>query len=465
MMMRVRAQAATSCLRSFIAVILLHDGYGVGISSAFLLEPQLLALPLTAGGLKGIMPGTSSSYPLRSKKALQEVDEHTIISPTTVQTNDKHGRSDNVSNADNHPPTLFHLSLKSMLDLNNDGKVDIEDLHVVTNNLKLHCLDVNGDGNIDAEDAKTALSIMALFTALLTSSPLPADAKGGGHGGGGGHGHSSHGRGHGRRSGTPGGGVNSDDDDMGGFYRPNHTLGMKDFQPTVCWQLPEEGEEIHARYEGAKDYVPSTVIEVDKSRCEFKSIPLDDGDGVVVPWTHTQVSNLEVYAIISLFVGVFALDRGFGSFLKSRDLELEFEEFDTVFDRLDKPNSWGVSSSPASGTYTGTATERGTVQTIESTLEFKENGSIKGSGSDSMDGEYTINGHWRQDKEESTIHHQIYLVQWKEYYNRGFHVVVQGVMHEKLWTYGNSTNISNKITGEFTSTREVTGTFELGQWS
>jgi len=161
-----------------------------------------------------------------------------------------------------------------------------------------------------------------------------------------------------------------------------------------------------------KDYVPSTVIEVDKSRCEFKSIPLDDGDGVVVPWTHTQVSNLEVYAIISLFVGVFALDRGFASFLKSRDLELEFEEFDTVFDRLDKPNSWGVSSSPASGTYTGTATERGTVQTIKSTLEFKENGSIKGSGSDSMDGEYTINGHWRQDKEESTIHHQIYLVQW-----------------------------------------------------
>eukprot|EP00581_Thalassiosira_minuscula_P008628 CAMPEP_0183708618 /NCGR_PEP_ID=MMETSP0737-20130205/4866_1 /TAXON_ID=385413 /ORGANISM="Thalassiosira miniscula, Strain CCMP1093" /LENGTH=390 /DNA_ID=CAMNT_0025936513 /DNA_START=393 /DNA_END=1568 /DNA_ORIENTATION=- len=82
------------------------------------------------------------------------------------------------------------VAVHSILDVNNDGKVDIEDVKAALSSL----LDVNRDGKLDVKDIKAAISI-ALMTGALVLSPQSALAKGGGgHGGGHGHSNSSHGR-------------------------------------------------------------------------------------------------------------------------------------------------------------------------------------------------------------------------------------------------------------------------------
>mmetsp|Transcript_3825 Transcript_3825/g.7169 ORF Transcript_3825/g.7169 Transcript_3825/m.7169 type:complete len:134 (-) Transcript_3825:1040-1441(-) len=77
------------------------------------------------------------------------------------------------------------VAVHSILDVNNDGKVDIEDVKAALSSL----LDVNRDGKLDVKDIKAAISI-ALMTGALVLSPQSALAKGGG-GHGGGHGHST----------------------------------------------------------------------------------------------------------------------------------------------------------------------------------------------------------------------------------------------------------------------------------
>lgn len=80
------------------------------------------------------------------------------------------------------------FAVRSILDVNGDGKVDAEDVKAALASL----LDVNRDGKVDVKDVKAAFSLV-LMTGALFLAPPAAHAKGGG-GHGGGHGHGSHGR-------------------------------------------------------------------------------------------------------------------------------------------------------------------------------------------------------------------------------------------------------------------------------
>lgn len=107
-------------------------------------------------------------------------------------------------------------------------------------------------------------------------------------------------------------------------------------------------------------------------------------------------------------------------------------------------------STSRSGTYKGYATEwnnTGEVtQDVKSTLVFNDDGSVKESGLDALDGPYTIAGKWR------IINGVDVKVNWKETYD-DFSVTVSGNMLEG----GNKT----RIKGKFRSSFGYKGTFEI----
>merc|ERR1712232_739535 len=80
------------------------------------------------------------------------------------------------------------VAVHSILDVNNDGRVDVEDVKTALASL----LDVNRDGKVDVKDIKAAFSIVLMTGALFLAPPSAVAKGGGGHGGG--HAHSHHGR-------------------------------------------------------------------------------------------------------------------------------------------------------------------------------------------------------------------------------------------------------------------------------
>eukprot|EP00553_Chaetoceros_curvisetus_P003088 CAMPEP_0204612262 /NCGR_PEP_ID=MMETSP0717-20131115/345_1 /ASSEMBLY_ACC=CAM_ASM_000666 /TAXON_ID=230516 /ORGANISM="Chaetoceros curvisetus" /LENGTH=627 /DNA_ID=CAMNT_0051624273 /DNA_START=77 /DNA_END=1960 /DNA_ORIENTATION=- len=316
---------------------------------------------------------------------------------------------------------------KAILDLNNDGKVDAEDLKVLITKLQKSCFDVNGDGKIDIEDAKAALCILALTSAVF-SSPLPAHAKGGGGRSGGG----SRGSASSSRS-TGGGGshgsssssshrssyshntvyVSDDDHDYPRWTRPNHH-GFPNLDPRMCFDLPENGEVINVlRNEYTGQYAPATVTDVnDGFWCSFTALPLDNQR----PESHNSFKNHWFYDAL----GIVILRGELSVLLEECNRVLDEVIFDADFNKLPIPTN---EPPPLKrGKFKGKSKEldRGKLieQDVATDLVFGEDGSILGSGIDSADGDYMVAGSWRKCGSE-------YLLRWKEVYE-GFNVKVQG---------------------------------------
>lgn len=103
-------------------------------------------------------------------------------------------------------------------------------------------------------------------------------------------------------------------------------------------------------------------------------------------------------------------------------------------------------SLPPSGEYWGSSEESDEGdQAVRSTLKFGKNGSITGRGVDGVDGAYRISdGRWG-------VRDGVVTLAWIEVYDEGFKVVVSA-------RYRASTG---KISGRFTSSRGVMGSFDL----
>ena len=108
---------------------------------------------------------------------------------------------------------------------------------------------------------------------------------------------------------------------------------------------------------------------------------------------------------------------------------------------------------PTSGEYWGGSEESdGADQSVRSTIRFGSDGSISGRGNDGEDGYYTIkDGRWAPLDTLNPLKNNVLKVAWKEKYNQGFEVVVEGEYNTR----------TGKIKAHFESSRRVSGSFEL----
>ena len=89
---------------------------------------------------------------------------------------------------------------------------------------------------------------------------------------------------------------------------------------------------------------------------------------------------------------------------------------------------------------------------MRSTIRFGSDGSISGRGKDGEDGYYTIkDGRWGALDTFNPFKNGIINVAWKEKYDKGFQVVVEGFYDAK----------TGKIEARFRSSRGVSGRFML----
>jgi len=108
---------------------------------------------------------------------------------------------------------------------------------------------------------------------------------------------------------------------------------------------------------------------------------------------------------------------------------------------------------PTTGEYWGGSEESdGADQSVRSTIRFGSDGSIRGRGNDGEDGYYTIkDGRWGALDTVNPFKNGTIKVAWKEKYDQGFEVVVEGEYNTR----------TGKIKAHFESSRRVSGTFEL----
>merc|ERR1712159_598798 len=102
---------------------------------------------------------------------------------------------------------------------------------------------------------------------------------------------------------------------------------------------------------------------------------------------------------------------------------------------------------PTTGEYWGGSEESdGADQSVRSTIRFGSDGSISGRGNDGEDGYYTIkDGRWAPLDTLNPLKNNILKVAWKEQYNQGFEVVVEGEYNTR----------TGKIRAHFESSRRV----------
>jgi len=110
---------------------------------------------------------------------------------------------------------------------------------------------------------------------------------------------------------------------------------------------------------------------------------------------------------------------------------------------------------PKSGEYWGASEESDEGdQSVRTTIKFKRDGTIHGRGNDGVDGRYTItSGRWGllDGSPDGTRGLTRMQVAWIEKYDEGFEVAVEGRYDPE----------DGKIRASFTSSRGITGDFEL----
>ena len=310
-----------------------------------------------------------------------------------------------------------------VLDLNQDGKVDAQDLLLLVTT----ALDVNGDGKIDEKDGQAALSIITMSWMLMAS---PANAKGGGHGGGGGGGHSH----------------SSSSPNYAPYRRPNSRLAKKGSttnrptDPMACSDLPVEGELLDVLVDKHRGtYVPGIARAVQESNCHFEA-DLLGGDALLSQYRGSKALSSKRNWVHWVSPTAFMTIGGV-TFLGDKANQKWEGDFDEAFfDRqADLDEAFPKPLPPRSGLYVGSTVESdGMAQDVKANLVFDELGGINGSGFDSEDGSYKVVGTWNSRK-----------VRWTETYH-SFSVTVRGEIQRK-----------GSIKCRFLSTRGVRGGFSI----
>ena len=290
------------------------------------------------------------------------------------------------------PPAL------AFFDVNSDGKLDEKDLVPLHSNIK--------------KDVAAALSIGLLCWALSAS---PAHAKGGGHGGGGGG------------SGGRYGGDSSYPAYKRSFSGKNEKYN-RPFDPKACSNLPGEGELIGFLIDRGP-YVKGVVVSVDESNCRAVAAELEGGSAELLQTDRNWINWAQPALFASLFSAAVVGDQ----IDKKKDKD---------FDRIIFEDELFVTEGapPKSGRFVGETMESdGSIQIVRANLQFANKGKISGSGADSVDGSYRVQGAWKGSR-----------VRWVESYNEGFSVTVRGDVKE-----------DGTIDCRFRSSRGIQGRFKL----
>merc|ERR1712038_2101935 len=322
------------------------------------------------------------------------------------------------------------------------------DLQILQSHIQT-CFDLNGDGKVNTEDAKIAISLGAVCATMFLS-PLPAHAKGGGGGGQTSYSSTSY-----DRSSYP------------EFKRPHHPILFPiDLSPNVCPNLPEQDESIDVLVDkfivGRGMYTRATVVQRGSDTCKFTAVRTPPARASTTntgtdlakeynkPVTLSASRNYETYLAWSILLGMMTI----GNALIS--LYDYLQEISAVthskFDSLPIPDK--TFASAPNGMYKGGAYEiygwSKTYQQVETKLEFRNDGTMYGKGTDSIDGDYSIKGHWK------ALDDGGYLLHWKERYV-GFTVKVQCEMKSSMVDDVKFTTIE----GTFKSSRNISGTLSL----
>ena len=316
-----------------------------------------------------------------------------------------------------------HEPWKKILDFNQDGKVDAQDLDFLVNN----AFDVNRDGKVDEKDAQAAFSMMILSWAIMAS---PANAKGGGGGGGGGGGHSS-------SSAAP---------SYAPYRRPNkrtanqRSTTYRPTDPMACSNLPIQGELLDVLVDNRRGtYVPGVVTTTKENTCRFQADLL--GEGELARYRGFKGLSSHRNFLDWIFPTFIFTSAGASVSAKMADQKWEDDFDDAFFGDAANLASKVTVLTPSSGQYVGSTSESdGMNQDVTTNLEFDEVGGIHGSGIDSFDGAYKIVGTWNNRK-----------VRWTEHY-AGFETTVRGNIDR-----------NGTIKCRFKSSRGVRGRFEIAK--
>ena len=261
------------------------------------------------------------------------------------------------------------MFLLFLFDVNKDGVVDVEDWNDFKSHLE-HSLDINNDGKVDIKDAKVFLKIIGVI-ATLTASPLSADAKGGSGGSRSSRSHS------GRRSYSGSSATHNPRQYIRKWWRKS---GFS-LNPNACLDIPLQGEEIELYSAKLDKYIPAIASDINDSSCRFTAVPKDTGVMAAKEISASRVSTLYFPAVILAAV----------SFLQSNSpFDKQIAEF------RDTPRNTHLIQPPRSGMYRGKSEEfssysgKNVSQGVETVLEFDDDGTIKGSGVDSIDGTYSV---------------------------------------------------------------------------
>lgn len=365
---------------------------------------------------------------------------------------------------------IFHAALFRMLDASKNGhrKSDKTDIKVFHGNIKnalssdndddflvsstvgetssqlnmpgplFNFFDVNGGGIWNTKslidslgtnragevNARVFASALLIGLAWWAGCALPANAKGGGGGSSSGSYSESYRDSYGSSS----------------FYNNNPAFKrrFKNYQPIAdpraCSNLPTEGELIDVLQRQPKKlggefyYVPATVESVNNAKCRFVATAPAFDDDARIAKTLTTERNFMHWLIP---VGILSL--GTASAIDNAFFGDRLNGEDNVPSRLLK-----------SGIFEGFTTESdGSIQSVECNLDFQSADNdyrITGSGTDSFDGRYSIEGT-----------RTAYRVHWVEQYD-GFSVTVNGRIQKGRGT---------RINCQFTSSRGIRGRVTL----
>ena len=233
--------------------------------------------------------------------------------------------------------------------------------------------------------------------------------------------------------------------------------------PDACSNLPAEGEELDILL-GDPDlgiYVPGRVVHVQEEDCRFRAVYANPLYGGPTTKTFSVSKNWVDWLLLEVLAGVglaAALPSIARATLETRESITEswlatiskvtFATEKAWHDVTTRAKEGAeVAGQPfPSGRYVGSTMESdGIAQTVQVNLTFTAGGMIRGSGRDSEDGPYTLEGTWDGDQ-----------LKWTEYYpNKNSQYLTVSVTGFR--------RSSNEISCQFRSSEGIVGRFQIQQ--
>ncbi|GFH43889.1 predicted protein [Chaetoceros tenuissimus] len=156
--------------------------------------------------------------------------------------------------------------------------------------------------------------------------------------------------------------------------------------------------------------------------------------------TFTAVPTDKKYAPIDWWPVIYTI---FGMYMLAR------EETIMILQKIQNKLTDDPIDYTRSGVYRGFSSEnvhgKTIKQSVRTRLNFTQNGLISGDGADSIDGQYSVKGTWKE------VGNGEYEVEWTEKY-KDFEVEIEGKLKK-----------GNILFGRFTSSRGFSGTFAVGR--